>query len=309
VGGCFEKQAIVLPASTYSQAGWLDFDHDYDLDLFLLGATLALARNNGEAGFSDVTEAFPFVAGTAIAGVRVDVIADTQWMALAVLYAAPWCVLYRDRLSGTYEAVPLAATPQGGRDLGAFDYDLDSRLDMLQANGHIETEIHKIDPSQKYLQAAQLFWNAGPEHVPGFVLVSTNSLGDLVRKIVGRGSTFADLDGDGELDVVLTQIAGAPLVLRNDQDLRHHWLRVRLNGKAPNRDAIGAWIELTAGGGVQRRQVMPTRSSLSQVERTVTFGLEPTDCIDALKMIRPDTSEQTVKQVPVDQLLVLEQKS
>jgi hypothetical protein len=190
-----------------------------------------------------------------------------------------------------------------------FDYDLDGRLDMLQANGHIESEIHNIDPSQKYLQAAQLFWNAGPEHVPGFVSAPPDSLGDMAREIVGRGATFADLDGDGDLDVVLTQIAGAPLVLRNDQDLGHHWLRVRLNGKAPNRDAIGAWIELTVGGVVQRRQVMPTRSYLSQVERTVTFGLGPADRIDALKVIWPDASEQTMGPGPVDQLLVLQQRS
>jgi hypothetical protein len=188
-----------------------------------------------------------------------------------------------------------------------FDYDLDGRLDMLQANGHIENEIHKMDPSQQYHQAAQLFWNAGVDQKPRFVAVSAEKTGDLAREIVGRGAAYADIDGDGDLDVVLTQIAGPLLLLRNDQSLGHHWLRVKLVGRSPNRDAIGAWVELKAGGIIQRRQVMPTRGYLSQVELPVTFGLGKSDHVEALQVTWPDGSEQTVTQVAVDQMLVLEQ--
>ncbi|MBT5832947.1 MAG: VCBS repeat-containing protein, partial [Candidatus Latescibacteria bacterium] len=120
-----------------------------------------------------------------------------------------------------------------------FDYDLDGRLDMLQSNGHIETEINKMDPSQHYRQSAQLFWNGGASD--GYVLVEGGS-GDLATKIVGRGAAYADIDSDGDLDVILTQVAGTPLLLRNDQTLNHHWLRVKLVGKSANRDAIGAWV-------------------------------------------------------------------
>ena len=78
------------------------------LDLFLFGKTSALVRNNGQAGFAELPGAFPFVDGTAIDAVRIDAIADTQGMDLAVAYADRPGVLYRDRLGGTYEAVPLA---------------------------------------------------------------------------------------------------------------------------------------------------------------------------------------------------------
>ncbi|MEM7582098.1 MAG: CRTAC1 family protein [Acidobacteriota bacterium] len=183
-----------------------------------------------------------------------------------------------------------------------FDVDLDGRLDMLQANGHIEDEIQKVDPSQFYRQSAQLFWNGGRE---GFLPVAPELTGDLARELVGRGAAYADIDGDGDLDAVLTQIAGPALLLRNDQDRGHHWLRVRLEGQTPNRDAIGAWIELTAGGTTQRRQVMPTRSYLSQVERTVTFGLGAAERVDELKVIWPDGSEQRVDGVEVDRLQVV----
>ncbi len=185
-----------------------------------------------------------------------------------------------------------------------FDYDLDGRLDMLQANGHVEGKIAEVDPAQSYLQAAQLFWNAGEQ---GFVLVDAGASGDLAREIAGRGAAYADLDADGDLDVVLTQVGGPPLLLRNDQDLGHHRLRVRLVGRAPNRDAIGAWVKLSAGGVVQRRQVMPTRSYLSQVEPTVTFGLGAATRVDSLKVVWPDASEQVVEDVIVDRLRVVEQ--
>ena len=188
-----------------------------------------------------------------------------------------------------------------------FDYDLDGRLDVLQANGHLEGEIATVDPSQSYRQSAQLFWNAGADE--GFVAVSGDTTGDLAEPIVGRGAAYADIDADGDLDVVLTQVAGPPLVLRNDQATGHHWLRLELRGKAPNREAIGARVELTAGGVTQRRQVMPTRSYLSQVERVLTFGLGDTDRVDSVKIVWPDGSEQTLGGVEVDGLRVVEQDS
>ena len=154
-----------------------------------------------------------------------------------------------------------------------FDYDLDGRLDLLQANGHIEDRINVVQASQHYRQPAQLFWNAGPDARATFVPVERESVGDLAKPIVGRGVAFADIDNDGDLDVLLTQTGGPPLLLRNDQRLGRNALRIRLVGRTVNRDAIGAWIEVTDDLGTQRRQVMPTRSYLSQVELPVTFGL------------------------------------
>ncbi len=188
-----------------------------------------------------------------------------------------------------------------------FDYDLDGRLDVLQANGHLEGEIATVDPSQSYRQPAQLFWNAGAEE--GFVAVEDATTGDLAKPIVGRGAAYADLDGDGDLDVVLTQTGGPPLVLRNDQREGHHWLRLELRGRSPNREAIGARVELDAGGVTQYRQVMPTRSYLSQVERAVTFGLGDLDQVDAVRVVWPDGSEQTIEDLEVDRLTVIEQGS
>ncbi len=191
-----------------------------------------------------------------------------------------------------------------------LDYDLDGRLDLLEANGHLEEAIDRVDPSQTYRQSAQLFWNAGPDAERTFALVDPASTGDLARPIVGRGSAFADVDGDGDLDVLLLQVGGAPLLLRNDQQLGNHWLRVRLEGKGGKgggREAIGAWVELTAGGVTQRRMVTPNRSYLSQSELPLTFGLGKTAHIDSLVVVWPDGSRQPVTIPGVDRELKIVQ--
>ena len=208
-----------------------------------------------------------------------------------------------------------------------FDYDLDGWLDLLSANGHLEEEIHKIQASQQYRQPVQLFWNAGGTGQNGFLAVPPEKCGhDIFQPIVGRGSAYADIDGDGDLDVVLTQVNGPPLLLRNDQQLHHHWLRLKLvgtsmkgralillrlrlklAGRKSNRDAIGAWVKVRAGNQVQSRQVMPTRSYLSQSELPVTFGLGASDHADQVTVIWPDGSEREVQSVRLDRLTVIEQ--
>src|SRR5207344_1784101 len=107
----------------------------------------------------------------------------------------------------------------------------------------------------------QLFWNAGLQSSAEFVAVPKELTGsDFAKPLVGRGAAFADIDGDGDLDVLLTSTGGAPRLLRNDQTLGHHWLRLKLTGMKSNRDAIGAIVDVQCGGVLQRRQVMPARS-------------------------------------------------
>lgn len=199
-----------------------------------------------------------------------------------------------------------------------FDYDLDGRLDMLQVNGHLEDDIEVVEPSQQYRQAPQLFWNAGPAAASTFVPVEPAPGDGLTRELVGRGSSYADIDGDGDLDVLLLQTGDRPLLLRNDQETGHRWLRflLRGDGERVNRDAIGAWVEVeqetAAGPVVQRRRVMPTRSYQSQVEPVVTIGLGEAASVNELERVEvlwPDGTRQAVDVDALDRVVEVTYRS
>lgn len=188
------------------------------------------------------------------------------------------------------------------------DYDLDGRLDLMMSNGHLEAEINKVQSSQQYAQSPQLFWNSGPEASSEFLRVTAEQCGpDLFQPIVGRGAAYADIDGDGDQDILLTSVADRPRLLRNDQQLGHRWLRFKLVGREANRDAIGAWVEVTADGDVLRRQVMPTRSYLSQCELPVVIGLGRRKQITKVQIRWPGGQIQDVTDFEPNRTIAVEQ--
>ena len=214
-------------------------------------------------------------------------------------------VSQKDPCLFTDEAIPEGVGPASRLLLkfGVFflDYDLDGRLDLLFCNGHLDADIVKLQQSQRYAQPAQLFWNTGARSGASFQVVPAAKAGpDLFQPIVGRGSAFADIDGDGDLDVVLTQTAGPPLLLRNDPPPGHHWLRLKLVGTKSNRDAIGASVKVRAGGMTQARQVMPTRSYLSQSELPLTFGLGAATRVDEVEITWPGGRKAKVDPPAID---------
>jgi len=183
-----------------------------------------------------------------------------------------------------------------------FDYDLDGWLDLLTANGHLDERIAEAQPAQQYRQPAQLFWNThGKRANGGFAPVpATPSTAALYQPIAARGSAFADIDGDGDLDILLTQVAGPPLLLRNDQALGQHWLRLKLTGAGGNRDAIGASIRVRTAQRTIWRYVMPTRGYLSQSELIVTVGLGSTDRVEEVSVTWPGGEVQKVEGVKLN---------
>lgn len=294
-----------------------DADGDGWIDVLLANDTVGkfLFHNRGDGTFEEVGAAWGLAydrAGSATGSMGVDTGSLRNDGDLAYLvgnFANEMTSVYvsqGDRRLYADESITegIGAPSRTALTFGLFlfDYDLDGRLDLLQVNGHLEEEIAKVDPSQSYRQRAQLFWNAGPEARQPFVLVPPESTGDLAQPIVGRGSAYADVDGDGDLDAVLTQVGGPPLVLRNDQALGHHWLRVRLAGDPAagvNPEGLGAELALTAGGVTQHRLAMRTKSYLSQSELPVTFGLGEADTVEELVITWPGG---IVQEVPAEVL-------
>ncbi len=191
-----------------------------------------------------------------------------------------------------------------------FDVDLDGRLDVLGANGHLEEEISKTQQTQRYEQPPQLFWNAGKDAKNQLVLVESANTGEAFYKpIVGRGAAYGDFDGDGDQDAVVAVSNGKPVVFRNDQATGHHWLQVRLRGTKCNRDAIGAIVQLKLGDRVLTRTLMPTRSYLSQSEKVVTFGLGDETNVGELTVKWPGGGEESFTVEGVDRSILLTEGS
>lgn len=189
-----------------------------------------------------------------------------------------------------------------------FDADLDGRLDLFHANGHLEEDISLVQASQTYEQSPQLFWNAGPKSLTEYVPLSRQEVGeDFVRPMVGRGAASADIDGDGDMDVLIAAAGHAPRLLRNDQKLGHNWLRLKLQGDGVkvNRDGIGARVDVTLSDGqVLRRTANPTRSYLSQCELPLTLG---TGALTVSKVVVTWTNgeQQTIEAPAMNQTLLV----
>jgi hypothetical protein len=310
------------PAAKSLAATFVDADGDGFLDIFVANDTVRnfIFRNRGDGTFAEVGthSGLGFdTMGNATGAMGIDAAdyGNNGLLAVGIANLANETTSFFVQQGDPWQFVDMAnilgiGSPSLLRlSFGAFffDFDLDGRLDFLQANGHLEQEINEIQPSQHYRQPAQLFWNRGPGARPLFAVLAEEQTGDLDRPLVGRGATYADIDGDGDLDVLITQAGDRPVLLRNDQSAGHHWLRVRLAGKTVNRDAVGVEVRLRAGGVTQRRRVMPTRSYLSQVELPVTFGLGGHERVDSLTVHWPGKPHQEVTVGAVDRTLVVEE--
>jgi hypothetical protein len=176
-----------------------------------------------------------------------------------------------------------------------FDADLDGRMDLLLANGHVEPTVQEVQRDVAYREAPRLYWNAGQGR---FAPLGERS-GDLAQPLVARGAAYADLDGDGDLDVVLVDSNGPARVYLNPTNAPSKSVRLTLTGSGKsNRDAVGARVTAKTGATTLAQQVSGGQSYLSACEKTLTFGLGGATKIDSLQIRWPDGTKQTLTDVP-----------
>jgi hypothetical protein len=289
------------PVAKALSVNFVDFDDNGFLDIFVANDKVRnfALLNQGDGTFVEKAAELGLAYdnqgdATATMGSDYAYYADTKTLALAAgnfsREATSMWVAIKPRLFGDFSAEEGIGTPTYPYvTFGLFfaDYDLDGREDLFQVNGHVHEHIHMSSPEETFRQSPQLFWNTGRESRV-YEEIPLEEMGGLGVKLSGRGAAFADIDGDGDLDFAVSQMIGRAHLFRNDQALGHNWIRFQLEGTNSNRDAIGAWIEIEAGGKAQKKPVMPTRSFVSQVERTVTFGLGKADKVDSVRILWPD---------------------
>jgi hypothetical protein len=294
------------PGGKTMGASIADFDNDGDLDIFEALDDMAnvMFRNEGGGEFQQLgpeTGLLGNAAGESMASMHGS-IGDFDENGLLDLFVpdlAHGC-LYRN-LGGlkflevsAQEGVARVLQGSGGWGSHFEDFDNDSHLDLLVVLGGA----FDLDAAE----ADRLLHNQGDG---SFADVSA-TLGPYFESTnVSRGAAFADFDNDGDLDFVVSRkdVAGDIHLVRNDLPSGNHWLTLDLEGLAPNRDAIGARVELTLGERVLVREVGRCGSYLSQNDPRPHFGLGLADRVDAVNIRWPSGRWSDVEVTQVDTLL------
>jgi hypothetical protein len=213
------------------------------------------------------------------------------------LYRSPGRGLYEDVATRAGIGIPSRNTL--GFGCGFLDVDLDGRLDLVVANGHIEETVRNIRGNIGYAQPPHLFLNQGDGT---FRDVATAAGGDFAQPKVGRGLAFGDFDRDGDVDLLMTTNNGPAVLFRNDQLAGRKAIRFRLVGTQSNRDAIGARITWSAGGVTRSRLKTGGGSYLSSHDPREVLGLGPTTTLDWVEIKWPPPSGRTERftNVPID---------
>ena len=290
------KAGLHDPSSKALGVSLIDYDADGWMDLFVANDTQPnrLYRNTGKGTFVDEAVAAGVAfneAGAARAGMGTDV-ADFEGSGrpgvLIGNFSNETLSLYRNEGEGLF--TDQAPSTSLGRDslltltFGCFffDADNDGALDIFAANGHVADDIAKVQPKIAYAQPAHLFRNLGKAR---FEDVAAR-IPALAQPVVARGAAHADIDNDGDQDIVVTVNNGPARVLRNESR-GGRALRLSLTGVKANRSAIGAQVRVTAGGVTRLAMVKTGSSYLSQSELPLTFGLGQASGVEQVEIRWP----------------------
>jgi len=302
--GSVPGKTLAVAEADFNRDGWSDLvvANDTQRDLFF--------ENRGDGTFREIgmLSGMAFDEnGRARAGMGIDVgiVDDTGQPTIFVgnfskemvgVYRYAGDGLFIDRAAVSRVGLPSLQTLTFG--LFLFDVDLDRDLDLFLANGHITEEIGRVEEGITFRQPAQLFRNRGD----GLFDVVLPEAGPLTEPMVARGAAYGDYDRDGDLDVLINENGGPVHLWRNDL-AEASWLRVRLEGKRSNRDALGARVVAVFGGRRSERRVRTGASYLSQSEQAITFGLGAAGRVDSLMVYWPAGGVDRFADVPANQAL------
>lgn len=320
--GVFEdvsvKAGIADPGGKALGVAFADFDNDGFLDIFVANDSVrqSLYRNKGDGTFEDIAVmagAGYDENGKTYAGMGVDCAdydSDGYPDVFITTLSNETYPLYHNNgdLSFTYSTttsgVAQISLPYAGWGTRFIDADNDGLRDIFVAQSHVLDTIERSSSYLKYKQTPLLMRNTGK----GFVNVSASAGSAFSGPIVARGAAFGDLNNDGQMDIVLGVLDGAPLILRNN-GTKSHWLGISLAGAKSNRNGFGAHVIVTDSSG--RRQIYDVSTAgsyLSSNDPRVVAGLGAATGVRMVEVRWPSGRVQALPSPEVDRYVTIRER-
>lgn len=318
------KRAGVDDASGYYGLTviWSDFDNTGRPDIFVANDSTPnyLYRNEGNGKFTEIG----LESGTALSedgaeqarmGVAIGDYVHNGYPALAVtVFADDYTPLFRNdgkwnfQDVGYQSGISLPSLPWVKWGNAFVDLDNDGWLDLITANGHVYPQVDTLPAGggAGYREPKLLQLN---QHDGTFCDASDQSGPAIQQRQVSRGLAVGDLFNDGNMDVVVENLEGSPMILRNHGVASQHWISFELAGTKSNRLAIGAKLKIVAGGMTQTEEIHSGGSYLSQHDVRVHFGIGAAQRIDKLEVHWPSGALDVANELAADEFYgVLEGK-
>ena len=313
-----KKAGVSDPGAFYGFTSiFVDVNNDGKVDLMVANDSEPnfLYINKGDGTFDDQSlisgfafngdgreiAAMGFGVGDYLNNGRVDV--------LVTDFSDDYKALYRNDGDASFTeaardaGIDQVAVPFVGWGAGLIDYDNDGWKDAMMVNGHVYPQVDQHDWGTTYAQRPLLFRNNHKGKFDYIPPVNGSGLAVLTR---GRGAAFGDLFNNGKIDVVINPVDGTPVLLKNVNPDRHHWVELKLvGGPTSPRDAVGATVYLTANGTRQREDVMSGGSYISSNDQRPHFGLGDATDAGTAEIHWPSGQKEIVKLPGVDRIFTI----
>jgi hypothetical protein len=312
-----ELSGVAAPFGHYS-LGVLtgDFNEDGLTDIYVAcdqtPSLLYLNKGNSKFEEEGVLSGVAFDQnGKAMSGMGItaaDYTADGHLSIFRTNFSDEFETLYRNRGGGNFDDTTLDAglgqnTRYVGWGTGFFDFDNDGWKDLLLVNGHAFPEVDRLHIDIHYKDRAILYRNTGQGKFRDISQTAGPALHELHS---ARGAAFADIDNDGGVEVAVNNQGETPSLLKQtNQPAKGHWLLLRLEGSKSNRSALGAQVQVTAGGRAVLDEVRSGGSYLSQNDLRLHFGLGAATAADRITIKWPSGARQVLTNRKADQCLTV----